>query len=98
MKFILHDWSDDESRIILGHIRAAMKSGYSKLILEEFVLADKDCAMLPAMWDWEMMMFCNSMERSADAWTRLLDSAGFKVVKFWHPPGNGTGIVEAELK
>ncbi|GKZ29847.1 hypothetical protein AbraIFM66950_006708 [Aspergillus brasiliensis] len=98
MKFILHDWSDDKSRQILSHLAAAMKNGYSKLIIEEFVLADKDCAMLPAMWDWEMLIFCNSMERTASQWTKVLDSAGFRVVKFWAPPGDGQSIIEAELK
>ncbi|RAK99542.1 O-methyltransferase [Aspergillus ibericus CBS 121593] len=98
MKFILHDWSDEESRQILTHLAAAMKAGYSKLIIEEFVLADKDCAMLPAMWDWEMLVFCNSMERTASQWTKVLDSAGFRVVKFWAPPGDGQSIIEAEVK
>ena len=75
-----------------------MKRGYSKLIIEEFVLADKECAMLPAMWDWEMLIFCNSMERTASQWTKVLDSAGFRIVKFWAPPGDGQSIIEAELK
>jgi hypothetical protein len=59
------------------------------------MLADHDAAMLPAMWDWEMMIFCNSMERSQSQWTRLLDAAGFQVIKFRASPGNGRSI-EAE--
>ncbi|KAJ5943728.1 hypothetical protein N7516_003896 [Penicillium verrucosum] len=98
MKFILHDWSDEENHVILTKLAGAMKQGYSKLIIEEFVLADRDGAMLPAMWDWEMMIFCNSMERSKSHWTRLLGEAGFRVIKFWAPPGDGQGIIEAELK
>jgi hypothetical protein len=98
MKFILHDWSDDDSRKILRHIAKAMKKGYSKLIIEEFILGNTNCAMLPAMWDWVMMVFCNSMERTADQWTQLLGSAGFKVLKLWYPPGDGQGVIEAELE
>ncbi|PWY94236.1 S-adenosyl-L-methionine-dependent methyltransferase [Aspergillus sclerotioniger CBS 115572] len=98
MTFTLHDWFDEESRQILNHIAAAMKEGYSKLIIEVFVLADKDCAMLPTMWDWEMLVFCNSMERTVSQWTKVLDSAGFRAVKFWAPPGDGQSIIEAELK
>ncbi|KAJ5114417.1 hypothetical protein NUU61_000176 [Penicillium alfredii] len=98
MKFILHDWSDEENHRILTELASAFTRGYSKLIIEEFVLADRDCAMLQAMWDWEMLIFCNSMERSLSQWTSLLDKAGFKVVKFWPPPGDGQGIIEAELK
>ncbi|RAH81161.1 O-methyltransferase [Aspergillus japonicus CBS 114.51] len=98
LKFILHDWSDEDCRRILRHVGAAMKKGYSKLIIEEFVLADRDCAMLPAMWDWEMLIFCNSMERTADRWRKLICSAGFQIVKFWPPPGDGQGLIEAELE
>lgn len=98
LKFILHDWSDEDCRRILRQVGAAMKKGYSKLIIEEFVLADRDCAMLPAMWDWEMLIFCNSMERTAGRWRSLVGSAGFRVVKFWPPPGDGQGIIEAELE
>ncbi|KAJ5411014.1 uncharacterized protein N7487_005373 [Penicillium crustosum] len=98
MKFILHDWSDEENHVILTQLAGAMRQGYSKLIIEEFVLADRDGAMLPAMWDWEMMIFCNSMERSKSHWTRLLEGAGFQVINFWAPPGDGQSIIEAELK
>jgi transposase len=44
--------------------------------------------LLPAMWDWEMMVFLNSFERSEGRWKKLLDEAGFTVV-FWAPPGDG---------
>ncbi|KAL5342739.1 S-adenosyl-L-methionine-dependent methyltransferase [Aspergillus crustosus] len=97
LKFILHDWSDAQSLQILGHIRDAMKTGSSKLIIEEFILPAKDCPMLSAMWDWEMMVFCNSLERSESHWARLLSEAGFES-RFWYPPGDGQGIIEAELK
>lgn len=98
MKFILHDWSDDENYTILTQLGGAMAKGYSKLIVEEFVLADRNCSMLQSMWDWEMMIFCNSSERSHTQWTRLLERAGFKIIKFWTPPGDGQAVIEAELK
>jgi hypothetical protein len=98
LKFILHDWSDDDCRKILGHIASAMERGFSKLIIEEFVLSDKNCDLRHSMWDWVMMIFCNSMERSITQWSQLLRSAGFTVVKFWNQPGNGTSIIEAELE
>lgn len=96
-KLIFHDWNDTDSRKILGNLAAAMKKGYSKLIIAEFVLPDKDCPLLPAQWDWEMMVFCNSMERSRAHWQQLLESAGFKVLNFYYPPGDGQAIIETEL-
>lgn len=80
------------------NLASVMKKGYSKLVVEEFILDDTNCAMLQAMWDWEMMVFCNSMERTKGHWQRLLEEAGFNVIKFWHPPGDGQGIIEAELE
>ncbi|KAL4755781.1 uncharacterized protein BDW70DRAFT_167858 [Aspergillus foveolatus] len=44
----------------------------SKLIIEEFILSEKDCPILSAMWDWEMMVFCHSFERSESHWRKVL--------------------------
>ena len=88
MKFILHDWSDSQSLKILERIRDAMTRGYSMLIIEEFILPEKDCPMLSAMWDWEMMVFLNSLERSEGHWRKLLEDSGFEA-KFFYPPGDG---------
>ncbi|KAL1964923.1 hypothetical protein VTN77DRAFT_6276 [Rasamsonia byssochlamydoides] len=96
LKLILHDWSDDDCRIILNNIKAAMKKGYSKLIVEDFILPDQDCSLLQSMWDCIMMLFLSSMERSADQWTQLFESVGLKVTKFWYPPGEAQGIIEVE--
>ena len=98
MKFIMHDWSDDKCRDILRHLAAAMTKGYSKLLIEEFILPDQGCALLSAVWDVEMMAILSSMERTRDHWRELLDSAGFAIMEFWLPPGDGQGIVEAMLK
>ncbi|KAJ6155504.1 hypothetical protein N7470_006070 [Penicillium chermesinum] len=96
MKYVLHDWSDTHSRAILEQIRNAMKKGYSKLILEEFIMPDKNAGFLSALWDLQMLVFCNSMERNIEQWNRLLSSTGFKLVKIWSPPGDGSSIIEAE--
>ncbi|KAJ5665184.1 uncharacterized protein N7477_007632 [Penicillium maclennaniae] len=97
MKFILHDWTDAQCYEVLQHLRVAMKKGYSKLIIEEFVLPDKGAPLAQTMLDWQMMVFCSSMERTQDHWEKLLTLAGFQVVQFWFPPRQGQGIIEAEV-
>lgn len=87
LKFILHDWSDAQCHQILTHIREAMRPE-SKLIIDKFIIPEKDCPMLSAMWDWEMMVFCNSFERSESHWRKVLSKAGFQA-KFYYPPGDG---------
>lgn len=74
-----------------------MKKDYSKLIIEEFIVAEKDAATLPTMWDLQMLIHLSTMERTRDHWQKLLSVAGFRVVKFWYPPGDGQGIIEAEV-
>lgn len=96
MKYILHDWSDSQSLAILTQLHDAMTKDYSKLIIEEFIMPDKNAGYLSSLWDLQMLIFCNSMERNIEQWNRLLSSAGFKLVKVWSPPGDGSSIIEAE--
>ncbi|OJJ82982.1 uncharacterized protein ASPGLDRAFT_75047 [Aspergillus glaucus CBS 516.65] len=86
LKFILHDWNDEDCRKIPHNIAS------------QFILADTGCAMLPAMPDWEMMVFCNSMERTQGQWQRLLESAVFDMIRLWNPPGDRQGIIEADFE
>ena len=99
LRSIMHDWSDDKCVEILKRIRDAMKPGYSKLLLNEFILPSKNVPLYPALLDINMMALLNGMERTKKQWTSLLDSAGFKIVKFYDDPsGENEGIVEAEMK
>ena len=53
--FICHDWANDECRLFLQNTAAAMKPGYSKLILGEYILPDKGCPLAPAEGDLAML-------------------------------------------
>lgn len=97
LKNILHDWSDSQCRQILGSIRGAMRRGYSKIVIEEFVIPVRDVPLLQSMWDLEMLVWCGSMERTQDGWRGLLASTGFGSVRFWPPPGDGHWIIEVEI-
>lgn len=98
MKWVLHYWSDEKCRVILNHIAAAMKKGYSKLLIEEFILPNTDAQLLPVMFDMTVMVAGPGMERTRSQWTALLKSSGLQVKKFWLPNGEAFGIVEAELE
>ena len=82
MKYIMHDWSDADCRTILGHIRDASTHGYSKLIIEDFIMPDTDAPLLATLWDLEMLIYLNSMERTKSQWTALLFSAGLRCSAF----------------
>lgn len=97
MHIILHDWPDDKAVQILKNIAGAMEKGYSRLILQESLMADdKPLARVTAL-DIVMMSFFSSAERSESEWNALLASAGLKIVKIWRPSDKVESVIEAEL-
>ena len=59
LRSILHDWSSQKCVQILGRVREAMKPGYSKLLLNEFILPAKNVPLYPALLDINMMALLN---------------------------------------
>ncbi|PVI04220.1 O-methyltransferase [Periconia macrospinosa] len=98
MKFILHDWDDDNCLTILNNVTSVMKKGFSNLIIEDFIIPMTGCKWMPAMFDLQMMISCASMERNEAQWMHLLDAAGLEIEGFYPPPGDGTGIIVTKLK
>ncbi|KAI0397862.1 S-adenosyl-L-methionine-dependent methyltransferase [Xylariaceae sp. FL0594] len=95
---IFHDWPDADCVKILKRTAAAMTPGYSKLLMSEWVLPAQNTPLYPALLDINMMAVLNGMERTEAQFTKLLDDAGLKVVKFWYDAAHVEGLVEAVLK
>lgn len=97
-KYVLHDWSDEKAAVIFRNLRPAMKPGFSRVLIEEYILPDLGSRSLPCMTDMAVMVFCSGLERTKYRWVRLLEGvAGLKILKFWVREGDGLGIIEAEL-
>lgn len=96
---IIHDWDDDKARVTLKHLAAAMKKGYSKLLLWEYVLPAKNVPPTLATLDWEMMTFWAASERSEGQWKALLEQpdVGLKVNGIWSYSQFDQSVIEAEL-
>jgi hypothetical protein len=84
---IFHDWPDEKCKEILRNLKPAMKPGYSRLLINDWVIPDRGAALYPALLDINMMVLFSGMERSESQWRALLESEGFEVVKFWSVPG-----------
>jgi hypothetical protein len=95
MRAILHDWPDKECQMILRHLHAAMKPGYSKLLLDERVVPSKDVDVLTAACDINMMACLDAKERTIEEWEILLESSGFRLVKVWE---SLRCVLEAEVE
>ncbi|ROV88726.1 hypothetical protein VMCG_10045 [Cytospora schulzeri] len=97
LKFVLHDWSDEASLTILRNISASMTKGYSYLVINDFILPDKDCPLISSLWDMQMMLVMAAMERSDTQWRDLMNKAGLQIEGLYQPPGDGQGIIVATL-
>ncbi|MCJ1392314.1 hypothetical protein MMC18_005181 [Xylographa bjoerkii] len=94
---VLHDWPDEKCQDILKNLTSAMKPGYSKVLINENVIPNKDPHWMGTSLDMAMMGLMSSQERTEKNWRSLLDSAGLKVLKIWsHSPGTES-LIEAEL-
>jgi hypothetical protein len=75
-----------------------MKPNYSRIILGENVLPGRDCPLWKAELDWAMMTLHCGMARTVSQFRDLCEQSGLKLVKYWAPPGEGDGIIEAVLQ
>lgn len=99
MHSVLHDWNDEDCLRILDNLRPALKRGYSKLLLCDIALPPTGASIEQAAMDVVMMMMYSAQERTENAWRKLLDQAGFRIVKVWSDNVLGNeAVIEAELK
>ena len=74
-----------------------MKRGYSKVILNEYILPARDCPQSASWADMHMMGGLAALERSERQWLDLVEGTGLQVVKFWFPEGSIDGVIELML-
>lgn len=67
LRQVLHDWPDLEAKMILGKLHSAMTPGYSRLLIDDFIVNDE----LPgpdAVDDVAMMILLSGKSRTAKEW------------------------------
>nr|WP_246340125.1 methyltransferase [Ancylobacter tetraedralis] len=80
LKYIIHDWSDEDAGIILRNCRTAMKDD-GKLILLEVVQPDRNPSFSEVWSDIEMMVVLpGGRERTRAEFGDLLATSGFELV------------------
>jgi NAD(P)-dependent dehydrogenase (short-subunit alcohol dehydrogenase family)/ubiquinone/menaquinone biosynthesis C-methylase UbiE len=73
---VLHDWDDQQCRLILQRCAEAMSPNAQLLILER-LLPEDDSPSLAAAWDVHMLCNVGGRERTAGHYRRLLRESGF---------------------
>ncbi|KOS41203.1 hypothetical protein ACN38_g7928 [Penicillium nordicum] len=94
----LHNWSDDVCEIILTRVKEAMKTGYSRLLLNENVMPNIGAHWETTGLDMTMLTLFSAEQRTSTAWYDLIERrAGLKVVKVWDGGKGVESVIECEL-
>ncbi|KAI0836711.1 S-adenosyl-L-methionine-dependent methyltransferase [Hypoxylon sp. FL0890] len=75
---VLHNWSDQYIRPILGLVRDAMDK-HSLLLIDEFVVPDRGAHRYETQFDLTMLAMLNAESRTEAHWKKLLADVGFEV-------------------
>lgn len=78
---ILHDWSDDKIKHLLGKIYQSLPEGGGLLVAEIMVAPERDGPVWAQMQDLNMLVCTEGRERTCDEYKSLLTSVGFKEVQ-----------------
>ncbi|KAJ0352381.1 hypothetical protein COL154_006593 [Colletotrichum chrysophilum] len=94
---VLHDWGEDVCKEILNRVTAAMKPGYSKLLINEHVIPPTGANWQETAVDMVMMTMFSSRERTEGQWRSLLEPAGLRIVKIWSKGEGVESLIECDL-
>ncbi|MCJ1321544.1 hypothetical protein MMC15_006889 [Xylographa vitiligo] len=96
---VLHDWSDDICRTILSETRRAMDPSYSKVLINQWVVPERNATRLMTAQDLNMMAVLNAIERTEKQWYELLESSGLRIENIWRPDDDVSEcLIEAVVK
>ncbi|MCJ1352911.1 MAG: hypothetical protein MMC33_002895 [Icmadophila ericetorum] len=104
LRAILHNWSDPQCVQVLTHIASSMVKGYSKLIINDYVLPATGAGLLSVQQDLLMMTLFGGVERTEGQWHELLEKAGLRIERIWMRDGESgsggesEGVIEAVLR
>jgi hypothetical protein len=94
LKFILHDWNDEESITLLQCCRAAIAPEGRILIIEQLVPEEIRPEMVHLM-DLNMLVMTGGLERTAKEYETLLGRAGLRVTRVL-PTASPFSLLEAK--
>ncbi|HEX2131379.1 MAG TPA: methyltransferase [Actinophytocola sp.] len=85
---VLHNWADENARLILRRVRAAMTPGTRLVVFEQLVPAeDSDPDAASGMVDLLMLVLLEGHDRTEEHYRGLLADAGFAIETVHHGTG-----------
>lgn len=72
----------------------AMETGYSRLLIHEIVMPERDASTWEVMMDMLMMAGYSTLERTRQQWQTLISSAGLRINRIYQDPLSAESILE----
>lgn len=94
MKFIIHDWNDEQSVTILKNLARSAKPGARLLLVETVVEEDDHLPSISKVMDLNMLAMTGGKERTPSEYAELFERTGFKLTNVILTP-SPLQIVEA---
>jgi hypothetical protein len=91
-RHIIHDWTDEQCILILGHCHNVIPQ-QGKLLIVEAVVPAGDERSLAKDFDMTMLTFPGGIERTAEEYKSLLDQAGFQLYSIT-PTTSAVSVIE----
>lgn len=94
MKFIIHDWNDEQSVSILSNLAKSAPTGAKVLLIESVVEEDDGVPSMSKVMDLNMLVMTGGKERTAREYAALFEKTGFRLTNVYLTP-SPMQIVEA---
>lgn len=95
LKWILHDWSDEECVRILSNIRDAAPAD-GRLFIVEAIIPGPQTPHFSKRLDTTMMVHLGGRERTQAEYATLLDKADWELAERWDPEQSPMSVLEAK--
>lgn len=79
---------------ILARLKEATEPGYSRILINDCVVADENAAWQHASLDLYMMALTSSYERTESEWRELIAKTGLEVSGIYNKGLGNEGIIE----
>ncbi|KAK8131372.1 O-methyltransferase [Apiospora sp. TS-2023a] len=93
---IIQDWDDETNIQILQSLVPTMKKGYSKILINDYVIPNEGAHWLQTSLDCELMSTLGARHRTEAEMCQMIKGAGLAVVGIFRHPLSLDCIVEVE--
>jgi hypothetical protein len=74
-----------------------MKRGYSKVLINDFVVPNQGAHWSQTSLDWELMASLGARHRTVAEHSKLYEGAGLRITGVWRHPHSLDSLIELEL-